>query len=215
DYCYRGERPLTLTPQEQMLPDLILHDNEANNGLRAYIDNMTAVMQFDAERKERLISEDELDAYARLLATAVHLAKQGIEVTVFEKNSCPGGRCDQIIRDGHRFDVGSTLLVMPLVYEAEFAAMGTPMHEMLDLQRVDPTYHLIYDGASQLTLTSDMKQMHDQLEAIEPGSFQGFLNYFEEGHRHYHKAMSGLVNRDFRTVSEFFALKNLPLLHQV
>ncbi|MCP5094082.1 MAG: hypothetical protein GY943_00865, partial [Chloroflexi bacterium] len=43
----------------------------------------------------------------------------------------------------------------------------------------------------------------------------GFLNYFEEGHRHYHKAMSGLVNRDFRTVSEFFALKNLPLLHQV
>ncbi|MCP4934368.1 MAG: hypothetical protein GY927_09225, partial [bacterium] len=36
DYCYRGERPLTLTPQEQMLPDLILHDNEANNGLRAY-----------------------------------------------------------------------------------------------------------------------------------------------------------------------------------
>ena len=149
------------------------------------------------------------------LATAVHLAQQGLQVTVLEKNSRPGGRCDQIVREGHRFDVGPTLLVMPLVYEAEFAAMGENFHERLDLQRVDPTYHLIYDDASRLTLTSDMKQMHDQLEAIEPGSFQGFLNYFAEGQRHYHTAMERLVNRDFRTAGEFFNAKNLPLLYQV
>lgn len=149
------------------------------------------------------------------LATAVHLAKQGVQVTVYEKNSRPGGRCDQLVRDGHRFDVGPTLLVMPLVYEAEFAAIGANLHERLDLQRVDPTYHLVYDDASRLTLTSDMKRMYAQLEAIEPGSFQGFLNYFAEGHRHYHKAMEHLVNRDFRRARKFFNAKNLPLLHQV
>lgn len=49
------------------------------------------------------------------------------------------------------------------------------MREMLDLQRVDPTYPLVFDDASQLTLTSDMKSMQEQLETIEPGGFQGFL----------------------------------------
>ena len=48
------------------------------------------------------------------------------------------------------------------------------MREMLDLQRVDPTYHLVFDDGSKLALTSDMKSMQEQLEAFEPGSFPVF-----------------------------------------
>jgi phytoene desaturase len=146
------------------------------------------------------------------IATAAHLARRGLDVTVVEKNRRPGGRCAQFTRDGHHFDTGPTLLVMPLLYEAEFAALGTPLHELLELQRVDPTYELIFDDGSRLSLTSDMKAMEEQLQAIEPGSFQGFLRYLEEGHRHYHLAMERLVNRDFRTASAFFSARNLPLL---
>ena len=149
------------------------------------------------------------------IATAAHLAQQGLHVTVVEKNAHAGGRCDQFEREGHTFDAGPTLFVMPLVYEAEFAALGTAMHEMLDLQRVDPTYHLVFDDNSRLELTSDMKRMQEQLEQIEPGSFQGLLRYLDEGGRHYHVAMEKLVNRDFRTATEFFSLKNLPLLYQI
>jgi phytoene dehydrogenase-like protein len=47
------------------------------------------------------------------IATAVCLAKNGYSVSVFEKNSVPGGRCGQLIRDGHRFDLGATMLMMP------------------------------------------------------------------------------------------------------
>ena len=74
------------------------------------------------------------------ITAATLLAQQGLHVTVLEKNSRPGGRCDRISRDGHHFDTGPTLLVMPLLYESEFAALGTSLHEVLDLQRVDPTY---------------------------------------------------------------------------
>lgn len=149
------------------------------------------------------------------IATAAHLARQGLSVTVVEKNARPGGRCDRFTRQGHHFDTGPTLLVMPLVYEAEFAALGASMQECLELQRVDPTYHLIFDDASRLVLTSDMKVMQDQLEAIEPGGFQGLLRYLDEGHRHYHLAMARLVGRDFRTATAFFSLRNLPLLYQL
>jgi len=149
------------------------------------------------------------------IAAAAHLAQHGVQVTVVEKNARPGGRCDRISRDGHHFDTGPTLFVMPHVYRDEFAALGMSMDDALDLQRVDPTYHLVFDDASRLALSSDLKSMQDQLEAVEPGSFQGFLRYMDEGHRHYHEAMRGLVNRDFRRASDFFNLRNLPLLFSV
>src|SRR5574342_709485 len=149
------------------------------------------------------------------ITAATHLAKHGLHMTVLEKNARPGGRCDRISRDGHHFDTGPTLMVMRLLYEAEFAALGTPMHQMLDLQRVDPTYHLVFDNGSQLALTSDMKSMQEQLETFEPGSFQGLLRYLEEGHRHYHLGMERLVKREFRKASDFFRLENIPLVYQL
>jgi phytoene desaturase len=149
------------------------------------------------------------------IVAAIHLAQHGIKVTVVEKNARPGGRCDRISREGHHFDTGPTLLVMPLLYEAEFRALGASLHEMLDLKRVDPTYRLVFDDGSQLALTSDLKSMQEQLERFETGSFDGLLRYLEEGHRHYQLGMEKLVNCDFRKAADFFTLDKLPLLYQL
>ena len=149
------------------------------------------------------------------ICAAIHLAKQGLHVTIVEKNQRPGGRCDHFKREGHSFDTGPTLLVMPLLYEAEFASMGVCMRDVLDLQRVDPTYHLVFDNGSQLALTSDLKSMQEQLEAREPGSFQGYLRYLAEGSRHYNLGVEKLVYKDFRRASDFFTPANAPLLYQV
>ena len=149
------------------------------------------------------------------IAAAAHLARSGLHVTVVEKNSQPGGRCGRLTRLGHRFDTGPTLLIMPLLYEAEFAALGAPLREALSLQRVDPTYELIFDDSSRLALTSDSGAMQAQLEAMEPGSFRKFLRYEEEGRRHYDLTLRWLVSRDFRRASEFFAPANLRLVSQI
>ncbi len=149
------------------------------------------------------------------IVAATHLARRGLNVKVIEKNARPGGRCDRISRAGHHFDTGPTLLVMPLLYESEFAALGASLRERLPLQRVDPTYHLIFDDGSRLALTSDLKSMQEQLETLQPGSFQGLLRYLDEGHRHYHVAMEKLVQRDFRQASQFFTPAHLPLLYQL
>ncbi len=69
----QGFQPLDVTPEEQMLVDLIQNDRgiRGHSGLRTYIHNMMAVMDFDAERRGRLISHNELNVYARTLAVAV------------------------------------------------------------------------------------------------------------------------------------------------
>lgn len=146
------------------------------------------------------------------LTAAIHLAHHGLHVTVLEKNPHPGGRCNRFSREGHHFDTGPTLFVMPLLYEAEFHALGTSMHEQLNLQRVDPTYHLVFDDGSQLALTSDMKCMQEQLESVQPGSFQGFLRYLQEGDRHYQLVLEKLVRYDFRRLSDLLSIQTIPLL---
>jgi phytoene desaturase len=149
------------------------------------------------------------------IAAAAHLAQRGLRVTVVEKNRWPGGRCDHFEREGHHFNTGPTLLIMPHVYEQEFAALGTSLRERLNLIQVDPTYHLVFDDGSQLALTSDLKVMCEQLEAIEPGSFAGFLRYMSEGYQHYTIAMDRLVEQDFRAASDFFAFRNIPLVFRL
>lgn len=69
--CYRGETPDNLCAEEWMLVDLVHNDTEANSGLQAYLHNMMVVMDFDVQRRGRLITQSELSEYSRMLATAV------------------------------------------------------------------------------------------------------------------------------------------------
>jgi len=69
--CYRDEIPQDVDIQEQMLIELIQNDHENNSGLQSYIRNMMQVMEFDARRRNSLISQAELNEYTRWLAVAV------------------------------------------------------------------------------------------------------------------------------------------------
>jgi phytoene/squalene synthetase len=69
--CYRGEPPQDVNIQEKMLVELVQHDPEKNSGLQTYLRNMMLVMDFDAGRRGRLISQVELNEYTRWLASAV------------------------------------------------------------------------------------------------------------------------------------------------
>ncbi len=68
---WRGELPSDTTIQEKLLVELAQHDHEKNSGLQLYLRNMMQVMDFDARRRERLISQAELNEYTRWLAVAV------------------------------------------------------------------------------------------------------------------------------------------------
>ena len=69
--CYRGESFPDATAEELMLVELVSQDHETNSGLQSYLRNMMQVMEFDARRRGRLISQTELNDYTRWLATAV------------------------------------------------------------------------------------------------------------------------------------------------
>jgi phytoene desaturase len=146
------------------------------------------------------------------IATAAYLAKNGYEVNVYEKNSFPGGRCGQIIRDGHRFDIGATILLMPSIYKIVFESLGLKFEDCFELKRLPSIYKIYFENDGQLTFSTDNNQMKMQLEKIEPGSFNRFQKYISNGYKYFQDALTNLLARNFYSISEFATFKNFLLL---
>lgn len=146
------------------------------------------------------------------IVTAARLAQAGFDVKVVEKQGAPGGRCSQLIHDGHRFDIGATLFLMPEVFAETYTALGENMEDHLELRRIDPTYRIRFQDGAELALTSDLNTMETQLETIESGSFGGLLRYLAEGYQSYHLCLQRFVGRNFYHLTEYFSVQNLPQL---
>lgn len=100
------------------------------------------------------------------LASALLLAKSGVDVTVFERSSAVGGRNKVFDRDGFKFDLGPTFFHYPEVIEDIFKAIGLDAHEELNLHKLDLNYRLIFGQGGQLDCTSDLDQMTERIREL-------------------------------------------------
>ncbi|RWS12515.1 phytoene desaturase-like protein, partial [Dinothrombium tinctorium] len=84
-------------------------------------------------------------------AVAARLAKRGFEVIVYEKNKFGGGRCSLINSNGHRFDQGPSLYLMPKIFEETFRELGEDLSNHLILFKCDPYYKVYFhDGECRI-----------------------------------------------------------------
>jgi len=60
-----------MLPEKEILAKLIDNDREDNSGLRSYIHNMLAIVEFDAYRKGKLVSQQKLNWYSQCVAKSV------------------------------------------------------------------------------------------------------------------------------------------------
>ena len=149
------------------------------------------------------------------ITTGIYLAQQGYNVTIYEKNAYAGGRCGNFIKDGHRFDIGATMMMMPNIYERTYAAIGKSLTEELELYRIDPVYKIKFRRGEELLFSSDLAKLQKQLEAIEPGSYNKFLKYMYESYKSYQLSMKYIIDRNYYRFYDFFNLKNLLLLFKL
>jgi phytoene desaturase len=146
------------------------------------------------------------------LATGIILSKNGYRVKIYEKNSKPGGRCGQLIHEGHRFDLGATMLLMPGVYREVFETLGIDFDKTLEPEPLHELYKLYFDDGKKLSFTTDENVMEQQLEQIEKGSYKSAGSYVSEGYEFYKLASANLIGRNFYNFFEFATLKNLSML---
>lgn len=146
------------------------------------------------------------------IATSIYLARHGYEVFIYEKNTAPGGRCGQLNHEGHRFDLGATMMLMPGVYKEIFEDLGMSLENELNSKDLEHLYKLYFDDGSEILFTTDMDRMERQHEEIEKGSFLKAKKYIEDGYRFYMTAHEKLIGRNFYNIFEFATLKNVVML---
>ncbi len=146
------------------------------------------------------------------ITTAAYLAKNGYSVSVYEKNSAPGGRCGQLIHNGYRFDLGATMLMMPGIYHEVFDSLGIRLEEGRDIIPLEDLYKIYFDDCSYLAFTSDKERMKQQLEKIELGSFKKAEKYVSKGYDIFRLGMDKLIGRNFYNIFQFANFRNLGLL---
>lgn len=89
DSLYKNEKTLELSRGEQIISDLIKHDKEKNSKLQSFIRNMFAIVEFDAHRKDELISVEQLEWYSNCLAKSV---TDGLQYFIGNGHSYPSAK---------------------------------------------------------------------------------------------------------------------------
>jgi len=149
------------------------------------------------------------------ISTAIFLAKSGYQVKIFEKNSTSGGRCGQIIRDGHRFDLGATIFLMPETYRQVFKSLGIEFDECFQVLPLPVIYKIYFDNGEVIEYSTETVKMETQLESIEKGSFKNFQSYITKGYKLFQLSMNHLLGRNFYSLFQFVNLKNIILLFRI
>jgi phytoene desaturase len=129
------------------------------------------------------------------LTAAASLARRGYSVTVLEKNPEPGGRARVWRSKGFTFDLGPSFYWMPGVFERFFAEFGERPADHYQLQRLDPSYSVVFQLGERWALPADPKALRDFFESKEPGAAAQLDAFLAEAKPKYDLGIGELVYR--------------------
>jgi phytoene desaturase len=115
------------------------------------------------------------------------LAQTGADVTVFERHGHVGGRSATIEADSDagrfRFDMGPTFFLYPRVLSDIFAACGYDLEREIELIRLDPQYHLVFEAGGEIHATSDLGRMAAELARFAPKDAAALPRFMDDNRR--------------------------------
>lgn len=136
------------------------------------------------------------------ISAACFLAKAGFKVTVFEKNATAGGRARNFQALGFTFDMGPSWYWMPDVFEKFFAQFGKTPADFYTLERLDPSYRIIFGKNDSIDVPAGFEDLCDLFENEEAGSSRYLTKFLKQGKRKYDIGIRKFVYKPGLSISE-------------
>ncbi len=137
------------------------------------------------------------------LSAACHLAQAGYDVTVLEKNADLGGRAREFSAEGFRFDMGPSWYWMPDVFDSFFANFGKKTSDYYELNRLSPSYKVVFDTKESVDIPADYGALRDMFESYETGAAAQLDAFMDDASYKYEVGIKDFVYRPSRSVFEF------------
>ena len=130
------------------------------------------------------------------LSTAIRLQKSGFQVTVLEQCSSVGGRCNQLVIDGYKFDTGPTLLMMIDELSDLFQFAEKKQEDYIQLIKLTPHSCFRFFDGEKLLLTSDKNTLAENFDNIEDGAGNKIKQWMRDHKELYRVGMRDFIDRD-------------------
>ncbi|MDP5099955.1 MAG: FAD-dependent oxidoreductase, partial [Nonlabens sp.] len=128
------------------------------------------------------------------LAAACYLAKDGFEVTMYEKNDTVGGRARRLEKDGFTFDIGPSWYWMPDIFERFFADFNKKPSDYYQLDKLKPAYAVVFEDET-ITIGDKLDTIKETFERKEKGSAEKLQEFMDKASENYDIAIRNLVYR--------------------
>lgn len=142
------------------------------------------------------------------LAAAMRLGAKGYRVTVLDRLDMPGGRATAITVDGHRFDLGPTIVTVPQVFRELWADCGRDFDADVDLRPLDPFYKIRFPDGATFTARQDAAAMRAEVERLSPSDLAGYDQFLLDSERRYKVGYEDLGRRSMGSLRDL--VKALP-----
>jgi len=141
------------------------------------------------------------------LAIAIRLANKGYQVTVFEKNSYPGGKLSELKRNGYRFDKGPSLFTMPQLVD-ELTRLNIKQSSF-SYKSLDVLTHYFYEDGTFVKAYADKYRFAEELSKVLGERKQDILNHLSECAFYYQTTAELFLHQSLHRIRNFLNLKTL------
>jgi phytoene desaturase len=142
------------------------------------------------------------------LATAMRLGAKGWRVTVIDRLDRPGGRGSSITDQGHRFDLGPTIVTVPQILRDLWAATGRDFDRDVTLRPLDPFYEIRFRDGRRFTMRPGVEAMRAEVSRLSPADLPGFDRFLTDARKRYAFGFEDLGRRPMHRLMDL--IKVLP-----
>ncbi len=141
------------------------------------------------------------------LALSIRLANQGFKVTIFEKNSYPGGKLSELQLNGFRFDKGPSLFTMPFLID-ELTNLQTSAHQF-EYQKLEVITNYFYPDGTNLTASANAEAFAEEVHLKLNEKKESVLKYLNRNAFYFKTTEDLFLKQSLHQLKNFINLKTL------
>jgi phytoene desaturase len=139
------------------------------------------------------------------IASAIRLAIKGYKVTVFESNSCPGGKLTTIKLGGYRFDAGPSLFTLPHLVDELFDLAGKNPRAYFNYFTSPVACHYFFEDGTFLPFSTNQEKLVEDVSSILGVDSAPLRKHLDRSRFIYEKTKATFLERSLHRMDTYLS----------